>query len=56
MDDLYSVNKHLSLDFKLRLENADANNCFYINMLTGLLICNTSVKISQHQLVSSPYI
>lgn len=56
MDDLYSVNKHLSLDFKLRLENANSNNCFYINVLIGLLICNTSVKISKHQLASYPYI
>ena len=55
-DDLYSVNKRRSLDFKLRLENANASNCFYINMLIGLLICSTSVKVSEHQLVSYPCI
>lgn len=40
VDDLHSVNKHLSLGFKLRLENALSNNCFYIQTLLGLLLCN----------------
>lgn len=37
VDDLYPVNKHLSLDLKLRLGNADANRCFCINTVIGLL-------------------
>lgn len=56
VDDLHLVNKHISLDFKFRLENVNAKNCFYINMLTGLLTCNSSIKISEHKFVSYPYI
>lgn len=40
VDDLHSVNKHLSLGFRPRLENALSDNCFYKNTLLGLLLCH----------------